>query len=55
MDGVRVEEQHFRHIQAKEADLVRAFGYPELAGSGPTPDWLSPAHAELLRTDTDAR
>ena len=54
MDGVRVEEQHFRHIQAKEPELMRVFGYPEVA-AGATPDWLSAADAELLRTDTDAR
>ena len=59
MDGVRVEEQHFRHIQAKEPELMRTFGYPELssaaAAGAPPPDWLSPADAELLRTDTGAR
>lgn len=46
--------QHFRHIQAKEPEVKRLFGYGELAG-GLTPDWLTPQQAEELRTDIGAR
>lgn len=48
------DSQHFKHIQAKESEIVRTFGYPEIAG-GLTPDWLSAAQVEQLRTDVDAR
>jgi len=46
--------QHFKHIQAKEPELMKLFGYGELAG-GITPDWLSPQQADELRTDLGAR
>jgi DNA-directed RNA polymerase II subunit RPB1 len=55
MDGTRVEEQHYRHAQAKEGDLRRTFEYVELEAGGPPPNWLSAAQAEELRTDLSAR
>ncbi|GBF99636.1 DNA-directed RNA polymerase II subunit 1-like, partial [Raphidocelis subcapitata] len=46
--------EHFKHIQAKEPEIRRLFGYGELADGRPV-DWLSPDQAEQLRSDLAAR